>query len=52
MIEINVTRSLPAYGVVSLLWSISGVGENIPDVGFNFTDGLLVFEEVGCQLVA
>lgn len=45
-IELEISRSLPAAGQVSLLWTISGVGEHLPDLGFSQTSGQIMFEEV------
>lgn len=49
IIEVNVTRSLPAYGNVGLMWSISGMKDNILEVGFAVINGSLVFEEVSIE---
>ena len=45
-IEIEISRTQPAAAQVSLLWTISGVGEHLPLRGFNQTSGLIMFEEV------
>ena len=45
-IELEISRTQPAAAQVSLLWTISGVGEHLPLRGFNQTSGLIMFEEV------
>lgn len=42
----EVSRSLPAAGQVTLLWVISGVNQHDPTLGFNQTEGVILFLEV------